>query len=128
MGLDIDWNASAQELKAAFKTAFRSILRGAEKDLEEFYSELATDLTAAIRVGRQDLVNEIKEQAKVRAEHRRIMSTNRGWEIVAMTVDVSSRLAVKIVKETIPLLALVPESAPAAQVATAEERTPGEPA
>lgn len=55
---------------------FRRVLEGAESDIIAYGDRIATDLALAVSVGRQDLIDEIKDQALLLAEKQRLRAKN----------------------------------------------------
>jgi len=75
--------------------ALRNFLQGEAEDLGEWGKILAADAVRAVKQGRQDILSEIKEQAKVLAESKRIRTVGFAWEHVAKIVVSLAKVAVQ---------------------------------
>jgi hypothetical protein len=75
--------------------ALRGFLQGEAKDLGEWAEVLAADAVRAAQHGRVDILSEIREQAKVIAEIKRIRTVGFAWEHVAKIVIAVAKAAVQ---------------------------------
>ena len=69
-----------EALEQGFKDTLGPILSAISDPVQhQFYAELAQDAAEAILLGREDLIEEIKGQARVRGERLRIDAGERVW-------------------------------------------------
>lgn len=78
--------------------ALRGFLKGEAKDLGEWAGVIGADAVRAAQQGRQDILSEITEQAKVIAEIKRIKTVGFAWEHVAKIVIALAKVAVQAIE------------------------------
>lgn len=87
----MNWNAATNELKQALYdhlTGLQGQAIGELDDLEAFTAEVAADILMAVEARRPDLVEEIKDQVKVRAECLRLNASNQVWNAIRLSISV----------------------------------------
>lgn len=77
--------------------ALKGFVQGEAADLAEWGKILAADAVRAVREGRQDILSELAEQAKVLAEIKRIKASGFAWGQIAGVVLSLAKVAVQAV-------------------------------
>ena len=75
--------------------ALKGLVVGEEQDLAEWGQVIAVDAVRAVREGRQDILAELKEQAKGIAEMKRIKASGIAWDQIAGFVLSLAKVAVQ---------------------------------
>lgn len=72
---------------------FSRVLEGAESDIIAYGDRIATDLALAVSVGRQDLIDEIKDQALLLAEKQRLRAKNANATLIVGLITTAIQAA-----------------------------------
>jgi hypothetical protein len=96
-GIAVDWATLASGLKDEALAAFKGYIEGAEEDLQAYGGAIATDALRAAREGREDLFQELREQAKVLAEIHRIRLSGLTWDQVGNVLAALGKIALKAI-------------------------------
>jgi hypothetical protein len=81
-------------IEEAFIEAFKGIVLGAETYVDNFSTQVARDMTDAIRVGDYALVEELQDQMEVDAELRMVSATKEGWAQVHRIMNFAFKVGV----------------------------------
>jgi len=88
----MDWKKVVDALGDVLSKRLSALVEGAEDDLRAYGKDIAKGIIVALRSGRQDLRDELKDQAIMLGEIHRIRVSN---EAVAM-LDLAGDIALKI--------------------------------
>lgn len=77
---EVRWGNVAEYLKSTFRARGNVLLEGALEDMDNFAAIISTDITEALRLGRQDLVNECIGQFEALGEKHRIRAADTAWQ------------------------------------------------
>ena len=77
--------------------AVKGFLHGEAQDLSEWGKLIAADAVRAVKEGRQDILSELTEQAKVIAEMKKIKTQGFAWDQIAKVVLALAKVAVQAV-------------------------------
>ncbi len=94
---DIDWTGAAEQLKGELKGTLSRFLNGDAAKIEDFLDELAVDIVEASRLGRDDLIDEIKDQVQIRGERLRLQANQKAWGFIRGVVGIASSIAIQVV-------------------------------
>lgn len=75
--------------------ALKGFVQGEGADLAEWGKVIAADAVRAVQEGRQDILSELKEQAKAVAELKRIRTAGFAWDQIASVVLAIAKVAVQ---------------------------------
>lgn len=93
----MDFEKLRDKVVAILKESFGKVLEGAQEDLDLYAREIATDLIAAAREGREDLVDELVHQTRTLAERNRLRAVHEAWDTAEEVARVAGKTLLVVV-------------------------------
>lgn len=107
---NVDWDLALDQVTGSFKTALSRFLTGDDADVERFLEELAEDTVLAIQEGRDELVQEIRAQVRVRGERLRLAANEKAWGFIQEVATVVARVGITVLTGSAQPLLPFPQS------------------
>ncbi len=90
--MNIDWKKVVEELGSVLSDRLSGLVEGAAEDLEAYGKDIAKGIIVALRSGRTDLIDELRDQAIMLAEIHRIKVSNEALDML----DLAGNIALKV--------------------------------
>lgn len=78
----VDWDKIGGTLLDNLKNSFSRVISGDSREVEAFIQETSNDALEAMKEGREDLLEEIRAQMRVRAERLRLGISGGTWSLL----------------------------------------------
>lgn len=87
---------TVEEIKIVLLDELGELLRGAKEDIEEFGLQIATDLAEAAILDDEEAIDELKAQAAVLAEAKRLDVVDTGWDTIGRVIGMAGGLLLRL--------------------------------
>lgn len=92
------WEVLARDLGDVAKDVLQPIAKEAGADVKEFGRQIGKDMVVALRSGREDLKDELVEQARLLAQIQGIRVEKASWDFAERALKLVFRAALAAVK------------------------------
>ena len=88
----IDWKKVVEELGGVLSERLEDLGEGAAEDLQAYGKDIAKGIIVALRSGRTDLIDELRDQAIILAEIHRIKLNNDALDMLERAGDIAWKI------------------------------------
>ena len=84
---------ATEKLEQAISDQVEELLEGAKSDIQTFSRDIARNIVVAVRKGRTDLVDELKDQLGLLAEINRLRAIESAYDTIRIVIDTAASVA-----------------------------------